>query len=253
MLNIFKSINIRIEKSKEVIKTYNKERTKEKKNKDTKKMVRAVDKLAYELIKIWDLHIIIPVLSVIVLLLYILKLFAVQILAVGVLVYGTYDHFKKPKVDRRNLYHNGNYLWLQEHLYEIFKIIEDYLPIRRILNPYDLVNFRKFQQEKGVVFYLFNVMKTTSEELEKEKIDFAKRIFEAELIKRMDEHEEIHNDWCTYFKGERVLVLDKIRDFGTHYEFRILKIDSIEAYNYFISKKNTSGGKKYTNRKDGDF
>jgi len=251
-MSIFKFTKIRIQKSKEVIKAYKKARTKEKKNKDTKKVVRAVDNLVYELIKIWNLHIIIPALSVFVLLLHIFKLYGVQILAIGFLGYAVYDHFKKPEVDKSHKYYE-NHIWLQENLYGIFKIIECYLPIRKILNPLDLVNYKRFNVDHGIGFYFFNLMKTTSEEIEKEKVEFAKRIFEAELIKLMDHYEELYNNGCTYFKDERIYTLDRIKDFGSHYQFRILKIDNIQTYNYLKNKKNKSYVNKNINRKDSDF
>jgi hypothetical protein len=239
----------KIKKSQEAIKNFSKKRKIEKLSEINKKEIKAIDQLIYDIFKIWRLDIILPALSIVILL-QILKLYFIEILALGLIAYMIYDHFKQP-VPVVN--HNARYQWLLDYLYDPAKNMSDYLPVTKIQVSYDLFNAQKYVADNNYAIYLYQLAKMTNEEIDDDKLSFAKKILQAQINKKMDAYEHHHNNnGDTFYKDARVIMVDDICDVGTHYLISIIWIDNPQAYQYW-QYKNTPKKRKPNDIDDEDF
>jgi hypothetical protein len=224
IIDLFKK---RISTTKEVIKKYMNQDNIVQGNNSIKISLKET---VYKLIRIWQLHIVVPIIAIVVLIAYLLKHFIVQFLALGVVWVLIYEHFHKPKPQ---INHENRYKWMKDFIYKPLSHMDKLLPIESIQSLYDISSPEKFLIENDCILYVYQLMKSTSETIDKSKLDFARKVLQERLNKKMDKYDEYYGVSNTVYLDARVLTVTDITDMGTHYIVKILYIDSPLAYKYW--------------------
>ncbi len=239
MINlIVTAISTRIASTNDAIKVYF----------ETKKTeTLALEKLLYSILTIWHLHIIITV-SATLFGLYLIGQYLLPIMALVGFFYLQFGQRPQP----RQIRPLEQYLQIRDFIYEPIRLISESLPVFKPQTIEDIVNKPEFLVNNGHILYIFKLLKNVNEELGPEDTDFIKKVLQARINQRLDEHENLFS-YHTWYDDTRVITVNDVTDVGTHYQISIIFVDNDTAYDYVKRRHNPTASTKEKNFYDEVF
>lgn len=210
----------------------------------------AFNRLFLSLTKIFGLRILVP-LVVFVGMVYLIKLYLVYICTALFIIYWIYDKYHiEPNDDDLE----RRYTFVRDFIFKPLYELAEYLPIKALQSVSDIVNNPEIINLGQCSLLAYKLMKTTPDQTEPEKIEFAKKILQSNIEQKLDLHEALFQDRSTYAKDLRTLTVTDIIDYGTHYQILIAYIDNPFIYRYVRNKISTTPKPPSDDEiKDGDF
>ena len=211
---------------------------------------RPFDNMLYNLFKLWRIKKVLLYLSIGLLALAFIKTFFAPIVATLFLIGCIYAYLDKPP---RIVNPVHRYQFIQCFIYDAFINMKIYLPIQYPQSIHDISRLPRYLNDGDYYVYTYQLIKTTPEKVDDEKISFAKKILQHNINHKCDIYEHLHNNGTTFFNDMRVIQIDDIIDHGTHYIVSIIYVDNEYAYTYIKNKSKPMTQSEAIDSSDEDF
>ncbi len=210
----------------------------------------ALDDFMYDLMKIWGLRALLPI-TLLIALVYLIKVYIVYICIAVFVLFWIFEASHKQTDTQSNM---EKYIFTRDFIFKPLYNLKDYLPVQAPQAVTDIVHIPEIINFGRYSLFAYKLIKTNPDQTDDDRISFAEKILQANIIQKLDLYEAEHQDRSTYAKDLRTLTVADITDFGTYYLILIAYIDNPYIYKY-VKNKSTSTPKPSVddNIKDGDF